>query len=170
MDPIHFIITGGTIDSYYDGTKDTAVPNQESIIPGFIKNLKLPVEHQFTTVCMKDSRAITDEDRAEMAKVIQENSSQKFIITHGTYTMPDTARYLKAHVQGGGKTVVLTGAFIPLTDVIRSDGAFNIGFAMAQLQYLKPGIYVAMNGKVLDAEKATKIVSEGRFDNISGSN
>lgn len=52
MQKIHFIITGGTIDSYYDGTKDTAVPNQESVIPGFIKNLKLPLDFWFTTICM----------------------------------------------------------------------------------------------------------------------
>src|SRR3989344_3876423 len=102
MEQIHFIITGGTIDSYYDGTQDTAVPNQESVIPGFIKNLKLPVEHQFTTVCMKDSRTITDEDRAKMTKVIREASTSKFIIPHGTYTMPVPARYLKEHLQGGG--------------------------------------------------------------------
>lgn len=37
---IHFIITGGTIDSHYDGSKDTAAPNKESIIPFFIKSLK----------------------------------------------------------------------------------------------------------------------------------
>ena len=103
MEQIHFIITGGTIDSYYDGTKDTAVPNQESVIPGFIKNLKLPIEHQFTTVCMKDSRTITDEDRSAMINVIQESTATKFIITHGTYTMPDTARYLKTHLRGGGR-------------------------------------------------------------------
>lgn len=102
MEKIHFIITGGTIDSYYDGTKDTAVPNKESIIPGFIRNLKLPIEHIFTTVCMKDSRAITDENRNAIIKTIEESEVEKFIITHGTYTMPDTARYLKTHLRGGG--------------------------------------------------------------------
>lgn len=38
---IHFIITGGTIDSAYDVTKDTVVPNQKSVIPSFVKSLKL---------------------------------------------------------------------------------------------------------------------------------
>ncbi len=171
MDQIHFIITGGTIDSYYDGTKDTAVPNEESVIPAFIKNLKFPVEHEFTTICMKDSRSITDEDRDAITQTIAKSSATKFIITHGTYTMPDTARYLKQHLQGDQR-VVLTGAFVPLTDVIRSDGGFNIGFAMAQLHYLRPGVYVAMNGQVLEADEATKLVSEGRFtsDNRGGLN
>ena len=167
MDQIHFIITGGTIDSYYDGTKDTAVPNQESVIPGFIKNLKLPVEHQFTTICMKDSRAITDDDRDAMAKTIQESSSTKFVITHGTYTMPDTARYLKQHLGVGVKTVILTGAFVPLTDVVRSDGAFNLGFVMAQLDHLSFGFYVAMNGQIFEADEAIKLVTEGKFDSTN---
>lgn len=38
---VHFIITGGTIDSVYDSTKDTVVPNQKSVIPSFVKSLKL---------------------------------------------------------------------------------------------------------------------------------
>ena len=50
---------------------------------------------------MKDSRTITDEDRSAMINVIQESTATKFIITHGTYTMPDTARYLKTHLRGG---------------------------------------------------------------------
>ena len=163
MEKIHFIITGGTIDSHYDGMKDTAVPNEESIIPAFIKNLKLPIQHEFTTVCMKDSRAITDEDRAQMLATIETSSAKKFIITHGTYTMPDTARYLEDHVRGG-KTVILTGAFVPLTDTIRSDGGFNMGFSLAQLQHVDPGVYVCMNGQVLKASEVTKIITEGRFD------
>ncbi len=36
---IHFIITGGTLDSYYDGTKDTVAVYKKSAIPNFIKNL-----------------------------------------------------------------------------------------------------------------------------------
>ena len=163
MDKIHFIITGGTIDSHYDGMKDTAAPNEESIVPAFIKNLKLPIEYEFTTVCMKDSRAITDEDRVAMANVIKASSAKKFIITHGTYTMPDTARYLEDPIRGGGKTVILTGAFVPLTDTIRSDGGFNIGFALAQMQHIDPAVYVCMNGQILKASEAMKIVTEGRF-------
>lgn len=41
---IHFIITGGTIDSHYDGIKDTVVPNTQSVIPNFINTLNLNEE------------------------------------------------------------------------------------------------------------------------------
>ena len=59
---LHFILTGGTIDSYYDGSKDTAIPNEHSVVPKYIKMLKLYEECQFTEVCMKDSREITQTD------------------------------------------------------------------------------------------------------------
>lgn len=44
-DTIHFIITGGTIDSYYNGAKDTVLPRAHSIIPSYVANLKLSVRH-----------------------------------------------------------------------------------------------------------------------------
>jgi len=40
-DSIHVVLTGGTIDSYYSAIKDTAVPNKDSIIPGYIDSLNL---------------------------------------------------------------------------------------------------------------------------------
>jgi L-asparaginase len=91
---IHFVITGGTIDSYYEATKDTAVPNKESIIPEYIQSIKpFDLDAEFTTVCMKDSRDITSEDRNQILKTIEDSSHNKILITHGTYTMPDTARF-----------------------------------------------------------------------------
>lgn len=38
---LHFIMTGGTIDSYYNGIQDTAIPNEYSSIPKFLKILRL---------------------------------------------------------------------------------------------------------------------------------
>ena len=38
---VHFIITGGTIDSFYDITKDTVVPHKKSIVPDYIRSLKM---------------------------------------------------------------------------------------------------------------------------------
>ncbi len=162
MDQIHFIITGGTIDSYYDGIKDTVVPNAKSIIPAFIKRIKMPAKPMFTVVCMKDSRAITDEDRLKMLGVIEQSTAKYFIITHGTYTMPITARFLEKIIKKEA-TVILTGSFIPLPDVVRSDGAFNLGYSVAQLNHLQTGVYISMNGQVLNPTEAQKLVEEGRF-------
>ncbi|MDP1760168.1 MAG: asparaginase domain-containing protein, partial [Candidatus Woesebacteria bacterium] len=80
---IHFVITGGTIDSHYDGSKDTAVPNKESVIPSFIESLKLYHDAEFTTVCMKDSRDLKREDLENVLKTIEESPHNKILVTYG---------------------------------------------------------------------------------------
>src|SRR5690242_15867463 len=92
---IHFLITGGTIDSYYEGTKDTVVPYEHSVIPQYITSLKLYFETVFTEICMKDSREIGQDDRENLVRAITESDEKYFIVTHGTYTMSDTARFLE---------------------------------------------------------------------------
>ena len=165
-DTIHFIITGGTIDSIYDGTKDTAVPNKESVIPDFIESLKLYSQTEFTVVCMKDSRDMTQEDMKKVLEAIENSPHTKVIVTHGTYTMPDTARYLKANLKRSDQTIVFTASMIPITGFSPSDGPFSLGYSVAQLEYLPNGIYVCINGKVFDSEEVSKIISEGRFISI----
>ena len=163
MEKIHFIITGGTIDSHWDPIKDTAVANERSIMPNFVLRLNLPFQLDFTTVCMKDSREINDEDRMQIVRTIEASNSATFLITHGTYTMAETARFIKGHLKRKDCTVLITGSFVPLTDIIRSDGGFNMGFAIAQLQHLGHGVYLAMNAQVFEADQAEKIIHEGRF-------
>lgn len=167
---IHFISTGGTIDSFYDGSKDTVVPSEKSIIPEFIKNLKLYVDTDFSTICMKDSRQINGEDRQKILKTVEESRSNKIIITHGTYTMPDTARYLKANLKRNDQVIIITGSMIPITGFSPSDGPFNLGFAVAKLEDLENGVYVAMNGKIFNPEEVLKDLSEARFSSIFSKN
>lgn len=163
---IHFVITGGTIDSHYDGSKDTAVPNKESVIPSFIESLKLYYDTEFTTVCMKDSREINPKDLENVLNTIEKSRHTKIIITHGTYTMPDTARFIKANLRRKDQTIILTASTIPINGFSPSDGPFSLGYAIAQLEYLKPGVYVAMNGKVFSPEEIVKNISEARFYSI----
>ena len=163
---IHFIITGGTIDSHYDGSKDTAVTNKESVIPNFIESIKLYHGAEFTTVCMKDSRDLNREDIEHVLQAVEGSPHDRIIITHGTYTMPDTARFLKANLKRSDQVVVLTASAIPIQGFAPSDGPFNLGYAVAQCEHLKPGVYVAMNGKVFAPEEVIKIISEARFASI----
>lgn len=164
--PIHFIITGGTIDSYYEGTKDTAVPNKKSVISDYLRILKLYQKVSFTTICMKDSRQVNNQDRKKIVKKIDSVSTDKIIITHGTYTMPETAKYLQKKLISKNKKIILTGSMIPMTGFTNSDGPFNLGFAMASFASLKPGIYVCMNGQLFLPEKVAKNIKEGRFFSI----
>lgn len=165
-DSIHFIITGGTIDSYYDGTKDAVVPNERSVIPEFINSLRLYKESSFSEICMKDSREFAQTDLNQILKAVEESPKQKIIITHGTYTMPDTARYLKANLKRNDQIILLTGSLIPIKGFSPSDGPLSLGYAIAKLEELKPGIYVCMNCKTFNPEEVIKIISEGRFSSI----
>ncbi len=164
---IHFIITGGTIDSIWSGAQDTVIVSEHSVLPEYFgelgKNLKFPDEIKFTEICMKDSRAITDEDRDKIIQVIEESESNKIIITHGTYTMPDTARHLKNKMQRKDQTIVLTGSMVPIKGFDFSDGPFNLGFAFAQVQTLESGVYVCMNTQVFTPEEVAKNIQEGKF-------
>ncbi|MFH1053923.1 MAG: asparaginase domain-containing protein [Candidatus Woesearchaeota archaeon] len=165
---IHIVLTGGTIDSFYDGTKDTAVTLKHSSVPNYLKSLHLYEKLLFTEVCMKDSRDLTLKDRKDILKTIKDSSSSKIIITHGTYTMPDTSRYLKANLGKIDKTIVFTGSLIPLTGFSPSDASFNLGYSIAKVQELDKGIYVCMNGKVFSPEEVAKLIYEGRFISIFG--
>lgn len=163
---LHFIMTGGTIDSYYDGTKDTAVTNDHSIVPKFIKILRLYEECEFTEVCMKDSRELTENDRKLILETVTNSKSKRIIITHGTYTLPDTARYLQANLKDHGKVIIFVCSMIPLEGFTPTDAGFNIGYAVAKSQELSEGIYVCMNGKIFVPDEVVKILSEGRFGSI----
>lgn len=167
---IHFIITGGTIDSFYDGTKDTVTPLPHSSIPAFIKSLKLHENIEFTEICMKDSRALTKNDMLRVARTIQKSPHKKFIITHGTYTMPDTAKIVKTNLKQNDQTIIFTGSMIPLMGFAPSDAPFNLGYSIARVQELTSGIYVAMNGKIFSPEEVAKLLYEGRFISVFGDN
>lgn len=167
---IKVILTGGTIDSIYDGTKDTAVPLKHSALPAFIKNLRSDDIFSFTEVCMKDSRAITTADLKKVLKIADTTKEKIVIITHGTYTMPDTSRFLAANMKKKDKVVVLTGSMIPLTGFAPSDAPFNLGYSIASAKALKPGVYVCMNGSIFMHSEVAKRVSEGRFISIFNNN
>lgn len=98
---INVIITGGTIDSEWDAAADTAVTRSESIIPVYFSKLKLDIDFTYNTLFMKDSRKITPDDVKAISEAVENSSSDKVLITHGTYTMPDTARYIQARTGGG---------------------------------------------------------------------
>src|SRR5271157_4660839 len=107
---IHFIFTGGTIDSHYQGSLDTAVPNKHSVIPDYLKELKLYTKLKFTEICMKDSRQLTRQDVGRICKEVEKSPCTRIIITHGTYTMPETARYLKSNLTRTDQKIILTGS------------------------------------------------------------
>lgn len=149
---IHLLITGGTIDGIYSRSENIENP-QDSSVAKYIRDAVVPHFEIFETpISMKDSRQITDSDREKMLQVISSSKFRRFLITHGTFTMPQTAEYLLKNInQLANKTIVLTGSFFPLANMVNSDAPFNLGFAIAALKMCSPGIYVAMNGHCFPA-------------------
>ena len=132
QDPIHFIMTGGTIDSYYNGAFDTVEPREQSVIQQYMTRVHLQRTMKFSQVCMKDSRRLTDDDRKAVVEVIKNSDYRKFIITHGTYTLAETARFIQERLTAddADRTIVLTSATVPLEGVTMSNGGFNLGFRL----------------------------------------
>ena len=85
----------------------------------------------------------------------------RIVITHGTDSMEQTAAVLGRGIRG--KTIVLTGAMVPYK-FGSSDGMFNLGTALAFVQALEPGVYVAMNGRCFPWHSVRKNRELGIFD------
>ena len=115
---------------------------------------------QIESLLRKDSLDVDDVDRAMIRGRVADESAKRILITHGTDTMVETARVLAGIPD---KTIVLTGAMQPSRQRV-SDAVFNVGFALAAVQLLPPGVYLAMHGEILDPEKAKKNRAAGRFE------
>ena len=163
--PIRILITGGTFDKEYNELngelffKDTHV--REMLTLG--RNL---TEVTLQTLFMMDSLQMTDEHREKIAEACSAAPERQIVITHGTDTMPETARLLQQRMDGRDKTIVLTGAMVPYK-FGSSDGLFNLGSALAFVQTLKPGVYVSMNGKCFHANAVRKNKESGIFEQSS---
>jgi L-asparaginase len=159
---IRIFITGGTFDKEYNELtgqlffKDSHLP--EMLELG--RNLA-PVD--IRTLMMVDSLEMTDDDRNLIAEHCLKSKERKIIITHGTDTMAETARVLSKKVKD--KTIVLTGAMVPYK-FGSSDGLFNLGSALAFVQTLSAGVYIAMNGRYFLADNVRKNKLTGEFEEL----
>lgn len=159
---IKILITGGTFDKEYDELngklffKDTHLPE---ILELGRSNLKVQVR----TLMMIDSLEMHDADRELIISHCKQCDEEKIVITHGTDTMEHTAKVLgEANLN---KTIVLTGAMIPYK-FGSSDGLFNLGSALAFVQTLPIGVYVAMNGKYFNWNNVRKNKASGIFEEL----
>ena len=159
---IKVFITGGTFDKEYNELNGSLY-FKETHLKEMLDLGRSRLNLSLATLMMKDSLDFEDADRALIAKACNETSCNKVLITHGTDTMTNTAAYLSKKCKG--KTIVLTGAMVPYK-FGSSDGLFNLGSALAFVQVLEPGIYIAMNGKIFEAGKVKKNTDKGEFEAI----
>jgi L-asparaginase len=160
---VRIFITGGTFDKEYNELngelyfKETHM--HELLVLG--RN-KAPVV--ITTLMMIDSLEMTGKDREWIVYQCNQAAEERIVITHGTDTMAETARVLAKNMNN--KTIVLTGAMIPIK-FGSSDGLFNLGSALAFVQTLTPGVYVAMNGRYFNWDNVRKNKLTGQFEEIT---
>ena len=163
MKDLRVIVTGGTIDKVHDPASEglAFAPDGSTHIPEMLRigRCHFPV---IELLMLEDSLYFEDGDREAIARAIEAAPEPAVVVTHGTGTMGETARFLAGRV-GSEKTVVLTGAMRPFS-LYASDGEFNLGGAIVTAQMLDPGVFGVMNGRVFPAEKLNKNVAQGRFD------
>ena len=157
---ITIFVTGGTFDKEYNEItgelffKDTHI--REILELG-----RAQLDVKIKKLMLVDSLNMTDEDRSVVLENCVGTKDKKIVITHGTDTMTETAKFIAREKLK--KTIVLTGAMIPYK-FGSSDGLFNLGSAFAFAQILPSGVFVAMNGRFFDWDKVVKNKNSGKFE------
>ncbi len=157
---IKIFITGGTFDKEYDELSGKLYFN-DTHLPELLDLGRCKIDVTTRTLMMVDSLEMSDNDREIILNACVKAPEDKLIITHGTDTMEITAGVLGA--ANIPKTIVITGAMIPYK-FGSSDGLFNLGTAIAFVQALPVGVYVAMNGKFFKWDNVTKNKATGTFE------
>ena len=157
---IRIFVTGGTFDKEYNElTGELFFQNTHVHDMLRLGRCRLPVDVE--TLLMIDSLQMTVADRGLILERCRTPPHDRIVITHGTDTMEQTGAVLGPAMTG--KTVVLTGAMVPYT-FGSSDGMFNLGTALAFVQTLEPGVYVAMNGRCFPWHSVRKNRELGIFE------
>ena len=156
---IKLLLTGGTIDKTYNESNGE-LHFVETHIPEILQLGRNRSDIEIQQLLFKDSLDMTEADRQSIANACSDSKQDQILITHGTDTIVDTGKTLAA--VGLNKTIVLVGAMIPYV-FKHSDAVFNTGFALGALQTLKPGVYIAMNGKVFNWDNVVKNREIGEF-------
>ena len=164
MEPIRILVTGGTFDKEYNELTGELF-FQGTHTGDMLRLGRCLLEVEIETLMMIDSLQMTDDGRRMILERCLAVAENRIVITHGTDTMAETAAVLGAGLTG--KTVVLTGAMVPYT-FGSSDGLFNLGTAMAFVQTLGEGVYVAMNGRCFPWDSVRKDKKKGIFESVPG--
>jgi len=147
---IRIFITGGTFDKEYNELNGELF-FKDTHMHDLLEMGRCRLKVEIRTLMMIDSLQMTAEDRELIAHQCSQSEEDMIVITHGTDTM--------------SKTIVLTGAMIPIK-FGSSDGLFNLGSALAFVQTLPPGVYVAMNGRFFNWDNVRKNKQTGIFEEL----
>ena len=158
------LVTGGTFDKEYNELNGTLF-FKDTHLPEMLRLGRCKLEVDIRTLMLVDSLDMSEQDRRLIIDHCSRVKEDRIVITHGTDTMDQTAKHLgEANLP---KTIVLTGAMIPYK-FGSSDGLFNLGSALAFVQTLPHGVYVAMNGRYFHWSNVHKNRRTGEFEELGG--
>ncbi len=155
------LVTGGTFDKEYNMINGQLY-FKDTHLPEMFQRGRSTLDITVRTLMMIDSVEMTDQDREIIAENCKRVNTNYIIITHGTDTMVETAKLLHDK-QIEGKTIILVGAIIPYKFGMSSDGFFNLGAALAFVQSMPSGVYIAMHGECFDWDDVRKNKETGYF-------
>ena len=157
---IAILTTGGTFDKiYFDANSEYSIG--EPCISSILDEGNVMSDYRVQSILKKDSLDITHNEREIIKKSVIECEEERIIITHGTDTMVETAKFLEDIEE---KTIVLTGAMQPAR-FKKTDAIFNSGFAYAAALSLENGIYIAMSVQIFNSNNVRKNIDLGKFEN-----
>jgi L-asparaginase len=156
---IRFLTTGGTIDKIYFDAKSRFEVGDSQVRHILAEGLA-GFDFDVVSLFRKDSLDLTENDRAELRRYIEGDDARRYVVTHGTDTMVETAKALEGIPD---RTIVLTGALSPAR-FKSTDAVFNVGLAVAAAQTVAPGVYIAMNGEVFRSGEVRKNREQNRFE------
>ena len=169
-------LCGGTVAGEANFAQDgTILMSETDPVEEYVDFLQLDFATRIQEIAHLDSRDMRSRNRSKLFLTAKEIEEDVILITHGTYTNPKSARNLKRRIEQlpqdhplRKKTVIFTGAMIPLRGYESTDADFNMGYALgvaavARAQ-LSPGVYLAMNATFFDPDAVGKNVKTGRFE------
>ena len=183
-DLVHVFTLGGTIDKDYPKlTSGYAFEfGDESAAQRILQgHPNLGISYKIMSVCKKDSLEITTaKDRRNLLAEIKSATEMRtyksdvlrIVVTHGTDTMIETAKYIKkgllededfVHYAQPQYVIAFTGATKP-ERFVDSDASFNVGCAVAATACCEPGsVLICMNGNVIPVEQCERDEESGLF-------
>ena len=133
---VQIFVTGGTFDKEYNYLTGELF-FKDTHLKAMLERGRCTIDFDVKTLMMIDSLKMTDADRQIMAHNCRLCASDTIVLTHGTDTMVKTATLLAA--ENMDKTIVLTGAMIPLPDAQVVEPLVTVGRATMPVSDLRIG-------------------------------
>ena len=149
-DTIHVTHSGGSVPKYYPPNATNhgyLFGFSTDTIDSILKRVGLAnMLWTQSVACLVDSLDMTELHRQAIRLRILESRSKYQIVLHGTDTAHITAEYLARILPR--QVIIITGATQP-EKYRETDADFNLGMAVGAMRWLKPGVYIALNGSVM---------------------